>query len=214
MRLRIGIDVEEEIAAGIDIGPVIVVAEGVDYSLAVAEIVEFLPGVARHHVEVRLDGLEILLVVDVEVEKGVALDLVPVVLRACAILVVAAPCHDRVLGYGVVRPVLRHLVTEIEVEVEFRHPVERIVDLEVTVAGEGLADVLLLVEELERVLPVCGCFGLAGGLEVVVVTVEHGLVERSLGRVAGGGVQFADGVDRSCGHCHPHHVGAVAGADV
>ena len=52
-----GLMLREEIAAGVDICPVIVVAEGVDYSLAVAEIVEFLPGVTHHHVKVRLDGL-------------------------------------------------------------------------------------------------------------------------------------------------------------
>ncbi len=105
--------------------------------MAAAMVVKLLPRVTCHNVEVRLDSCEILAVVDVEIKESVALELVPVVERACAVLtdllgVAVAPSHDGVGSDFSLRLVLAHLIAEVEVEVEFGEEVESVVDLEVT----------------------------------------------------------------------------------
>ena len=101
-----------------------------------AVVVEMLPGVTGGEVYVRFESFEFFLIVNVEVEQGVALEFVPFVESSGTCGVV----HDELVvgpsGYGVsvggaVAEVTRHLVTYVEVEVQFGEEVQGVVDLEV-----------------------------------------------------------------------------------
>ena len=121
-------------------------------AVVVALAVETLPRVTCHYVEVRLDGLEFLVVVEVELEKGVRCELVCVFAVAAAELLVAVlPC-DTGVGFHTVGLVgLGHVVTEVEVGVEFRKEVERVVELQVAVASVHIGVVVALHEVRHRV---------------------------------------------------------------
>ena len=98
--------------------------------------IETLPRVTGCYVEVRLDSLNFLLVVHVEVEKSVALELLNVLISTSTVVVVAVPSCRRVCSEIDVLLRLAHVVTEVEVEVEVGEPFQSVVDLEVTVAAE------------------------------------------------------------------------------
>ena len=100
-----------------------VITESVDSTPRTFVSVETLPVITDSYIQVRLCSLEILLIVDIEVEEGIALELVPIATIAGTILIVIAPSHDRIGSSDLLICILINLITEVEVEVKFRHPV-------------------------------------------------------------------------------------------
>ena len=150
---RAGCQTDFGFGSGVDlklaavVGGVLEAGSSEDSTVVSVLIVETLPGVTCHYVKVRLDSLEFLLIVEIEVKKGIAVEVVVFIISTGTVLVGRfLPCGRRVLGKGVVVLRLCHVITEVKVEVKFRKEVEGVVDLEVAVRTPYVAVVVVVVE--------------------------------------------------------------------
>ena len=93
--------------------------------------VEALPCVTGHHVEIGLDRLNLFFIVEVELQHGVARELVVVGVGCGTVAVVAVP-GLRCVGINVgKRFAFDHVVAKVEVKVKIGKEVESVVDLDV-----------------------------------------------------------------------------------
>ena len=131
--------------------------------------VEALPRVTGCYVEVRLDSLNLLLVVHVEIEKSVALELLDVLISTCTVVVVAVPSCRRVGSEVDVLLRLAHVVTEVEVKMEVGEPFESVINLQVTIAAEHGSLVVFVACHSNRVVHTVGVERRTVHLRVVTV---------------------------------------------
>ena len=119
-----------------------------------------LIGVPCHDVDTALQRAKLLDVVRVEVEEEAALALVVSIVRtalidvglACLLEGVALPSEGGVLGDDDRTLTRSVVVAEVHVELQLGEEVELIVDLQIADRAEDITDILLLIEESDRVL--------------------------------------------------------------
>ena len=119
-----------------------------------------LIGVPSHDVDAALQRAKLLDVVRIEVEEEAALALVVSIVRtalidvglACLLEGVALPAEGGVLGDDDRTLTRSVVVAEVHVELQLGEEVELIVDLQIADRAEDITDILLLIEESDRVL--------------------------------------------------------------
>ena len=120
--------------------------------IAEATVFEVLPRITGNEVDVRIDSIDLLLIVQVELKKSVLLHLPSVSSNRSTVAVVVLPSEGRVLGDCVVFLSARPVVTEVQVSVEVGEEVESIVELQVAVRTEDVGIVVAFIHKCNGVL--------------------------------------------------------------
>ncbi len=144
------------------------VTQGGDFGVVAFVVIKTLPGVTGHHVKRGLDAFYFFLVVGIELEHGVACQLVLIVVLAGAVVVVGLP-GLRAVGQCVVACATLHdVVTEVEVQSQFGEEVQCVVDHQVAGGGPHF---VLLVDAVKHRYGVV----VTVGLETTVVVDQRGV---------------------------------------
>ena len=116
-----------------------------------AFIISALPGVTANNVYHLAGSIKFLLIVEIELEHGVALELVCVGLVTATVMLMVLPCFCRVGRRGIGLVCLAHIVTKVKVSVEFRQEMHRIIKLQVTVAAVDVGIVVFVLKHTNRI---------------------------------------------------------------
>ena len=110
-------------------------------------VLEILPSITNSNVQVRIYGIKLLLIVQIEVKQSVLLQLPSESRNRSTITVIVFPCCRAVFRNSVMLFSTRPVITKVQVSMQFRKEVERIIKLQVTVRTENVCIIVAVVQD-------------------------------------------------------------------